>query len=256
MKNRMHYNGKTIEFNGKVIDCEDTDQLVALKDLALVYGADFNTRQGLNIKLSNEAPPLADHEQTIDVDQLLSDAVKNKDISSDTAKNLKEQYQNMPQKLPALLQSLKEQRIKYLMSLDWDALDKKDLLTELKQKFYNGFKEKYHIKFGKFPKDDATANNDSLIAKENEKLLKFAIANKDVTPEEAAVLKNNFKDNPQKLKEILNERKHSRIETLMNMSWSDLDKKGLLEELKQKYLQGFKTKHKIKFGTDWKGDSK
>lgn len=222
----------------------------------VLYDKDDNV---INLKHSGKNRLFLNHNQPatndalIDVDELLKNAIKNKDINQDTADELKKQYQHNPKKLKELIDELAKQRVSYLMSLEWNELDKEGLLEELKEKNFHGFKQKFFNAFhkeyaGKKPGKAQFEDDDIDV----DALLSYHIKNNGLQPEVAAGLKQNFKDNPKKLKEILESRAKNRVEDLMAMEWDELDKKGLLNELKEKHLHGFQKKFKDKFGVDHK----
>lgn len=205
--------------------------------------------------VSSKHNPIENDGAEIDVDALLQSAIKNNDITAEQATVLKEQFINNPDKLKSALHDFSVMRIKKLMEMNWDDLDKQGLLPELKEKYLQGFQKKYYTEFGKDHKSveeqKSISGNSNDIDSENKRLMEFAIKNKDVDPEMAALWKVNFKNNPEKLNRLLKEAVNKRVETLMEMKWDDLDKKDLLAELKQKYLQGFKLKFKEHFGLDY-----
>jgi hypothetical protein len=84
------------------------------------------------------------------------------------------------------------------------------------------------------------------------KLLKAAIDNKDITQEQAAELKKLYYETPKKLLTALHEFAALRMGYIQGLSWDELDKNGLLEELKEKYLAGFQKKYYLKFGKHYK----
>ena len=205
--------------------------------------------------ISSKHNPRENEGAKIDADALLQSAIKNNDITAEQASILKEQFINNPDKLKSALHEFSVMRIKKLMEMNWDDLDKQGLLPELKEKYLQGFQKKYYIEFGKDHKSvegqKSISDNSNDIDSENKRLMEFAIKNKDVDPEMASLWKVNFKNNPEKLNRLLKEAVNKRVETLMEMNWDDLDKKDLLSELKQKYLQGFKLKFKEHFGLDY-----
>ena len=212
---------------------------------------------GFDIKnlISSKHNPTENPDAKIDVDALLQSSIKNKDITPEQASILKKQFINNPDKIQGVLHEFSVMRVKKLMEMNWQDLDKQGLLPELKEKYLDGFQKKYYLEFGKDHKSVAeqkkASNNGHDIDSENERLTQLAIKNKDVDPEMAAQWKNNFKDNPEKLNSLLKEAVDKRVQKLMDMDWADLDKQGLLPELKQKYLQGFKLKFKEHFGHDY-----
>ena len=208
-----------------------------------------------NIKSLSSSSPIDDNAVgNINIDEQLKNAVNNKDITQEQVNELRKQYVNSPDKLTNLLHKFGQMRIKYLMSLDWNDLDKKGLLPELKEKFLQGYQQKFYTEFGKDDKtvEEQKKTNDTGIDAEIERLKEFAINNGDLEPEVAKKMQDNFKDNPEKLKKLFQEAPQNRIHSLMEFDWDKLDKEGLLPELKQKYLQGFKQKYKVNFGIDYK----
>ncbi|MEO6456546.1 MAG: hypothetical protein ABIN97_20890 [Ginsengibacter sp.] len=200
-----------------------------------------------NVRLSANEP-----EDNLDIDQMLNAAVKSKDITAEQAKLLKENYQNDARKLNSLLKEFAQMRIDYLMSLTWQELDKEALLDELKEKYLQGFQQKFYLAFGK--EHNSAINikkNKNVIDDEIERLAEFVIKNGDETAEMVGLWKDNFKANPEKLKKILEEAPQKRIDYLMSLTWRELDKGNLLEELKRKYLQGFKEKYRDQFSVEY-----
>jgi len=193
-------------------------------------------------------------EGSVNIDSLLKTAINNNDISPEVAQQLRVQYQNDPKKLQLLLNDFAKMRVDHLMSLDYDQLDKKGLLEELKEKHLQGFQQKFHTHFGKDHKsvNEQKGGNGSDIATEIKRLKEFAVKNNDIDPGAAEMMVNNFKNDPQKLKKLLQDTSKNRIDHLMSFTWDKLDKKGLLEELKEKYLNGFKQKYLEKFGIEYK----
>ena len=202
----------------------------------------------LNLSASHDNAP---KDENLDVDKMLNEALKNNDITEDQKKALRETWINEPGKLARVLLTFKQMRVDYLMSLSWEELDKTDgLLKELKEKFLQGYEQKFFVHFGKMP--PGTKISESTEKDEIERLIKFAIANKDLEPEIAAQWKVNFKDDLPKLKKLVLGAAQSRIDFLMTKSWSWLDHNDHMEELKRKYLEGFKMKYKEQFGVDYK----
>ena len=193
-------------------------------------------------------------DDNLDIEALLKAAIKDNDISPEVAQSLRKQYQNKPGRLQLLLKDFSKMRVDYLMSFDYDQLDKNGLLAELKEKYLQGFQQKFYKQFGKDHKsvEGQTSGKGTDIKSEIKRLKEFAIKNKDIDPEVANMMEANFKDDPEKLKKLFQDAPKERIDFLMDRPWDKLDKEGLLEELKQKYLQGFKQKYLENFGVHYK----
>ena len=82
-------------------------------------------------------------DSSVNTEALLKTAINNNDISPEVAQQLRVQYQNDPKKLQLLLNDFSKMRVDHLMSLDYDQLDKKGLLEELKEKHLQGFQQKW-----------------------------------------------------------------------------------------------------------------
>jgi hypothetical protein len=190
--------------------------------------------------------------KNINIDEELTKAYNNKDITKDQQALLKQHFNNDGNGLVSILEEFRKMRINYLMSLEWDDLDKQNLLDELKGKYLLGFQQKYNVKFGKQHLSFTQDKKKPDLKKQIELQAQFVIDNKDETPDMVAAWKQNFKDDPNKLLKLLKEATQKRIDELMSMEWSELDKDSLLPELKKKYFDGFKSKYKQKFGIDYK----
>jgi hypothetical protein len=213
-------------------------------------------------------------EDSLNVDDLLKKAVLSKDITVEQADKLKKVYEQSPKNLVSILKDFKQMRVNYLMSLDYDQLDKSDMMAELKEKYLQGYQQKYYQQFGKqhtsFSQDDnLKKKNDKafedakkahsdvngtipVFSKDIENLIKFAIDNKDLSPQNALLMKHINRDHPERIKELVSKLPKERVDELMQETWEKLDKSNLLEELKAKYLEGFKMKYKDHFGIDYK----
>lgn len=202
---------------------------------------------------SNTLPAMLDKEQTdnLNIDELLSASIKNNDITPQQAVELKRLYQNDATKLKMALNDFSKERIKYLMDLGWEQLDKKGLLEELKRKYLQGFNQVFFDRFGKAP-EQPKSSEDKQTEIDVDALLKLYIDNNTINAQVAQGLRRNFTD-PEKLKSVLEEFAKQRIEWFMGMDYDKLDRKGLLEELKEKYFQGFKQKFKDKYHVDYTG---
>ena len=71
-----------------------------------------------------------------------------------------------------------------------------------------------------------------------ETIIANAIKFKDITPEMAVTLRNNHKDTPNKLFELISAFGYDRLIYLMNLPYDELDKSDKMNELHDKYLQG------------------
>jgi len=151
-----------------------------------------------------------------------------------------------------LITEFRKMRIEYLMSLDFDELDKLGFLEELQTKYLQGFQQKWFARYGKHHKSFTETGSTAVKQKEIDALIQFAIDNKDITAELGTMWKKNFKDDPDKLLQLVKEAPQKRIDQLMNLSWENLDTNNLLEELKRKYLEGYKIKYHQKFGIEYK----
>ncbi|WP_315819222.1 hypothetical protein [Paraflavitalea speifideaquila] len=65
-------------------------------------------------------------------------------------------------------------------------------------------------------------------------------------------LRTIYKDDPEGLAQALEEYADNRRLALLYCSWETLDRQGLLEELKERDLEGFKAKYKQTFNRDYK----
>lgn len=211
--------------------------------------------------------------ENLSVGDMLKKSVLTKDITSEQAAQLKKVYEHCPKELALILKDFTQMRVNYLMSVDYEELDKSDLMAELKEKYLQGYQQKYYQQFGKqhasFSQDDTfNKKNDKAItdakkvyhdasvvipvfSKQIENLIQFAIDNKDLSPQDAVLMKHINRDHPERIKDLVSKLPKQRIDTLMQESWEDLDKNDLLEELKTKYLEGFKMKYKNHFGIEY-----
>jgi hypothetical protein len=193
-----------------------------------------------------------DEVELFDVDEMLNYAFKNKDITSKEKSDLKTAWEHNPGKLRQLLLEFRQKRVDYLMTLSYDELDKskEGLLAELKNKYLQGYEQKFFVEFGKMPAN--SVSKETIDQKEIDRLFQFAVNNKDIDPSQVAFMKECFKDRLDELRILLKAMQQKRIDELMNTTWIKLDKNNLLEELKTKYLEGFKTKFKEQFGIEYK----
>ncbi len=83
-----------------------------------------------------------------------------------------------------------------------------------------------------------------------EKVIKEALAEKDLTPEKAAQIKKEFAHNPQALQTEVNKYKGSRLKMLDAMDYKELDRQGLLQELHDKDYATFRKKYMLQFGKE------
>ena len=229
-----------------------------LSNKILVDAAKKNVHFGVN----GSAEETAREDINIDVDEALRKSVVNKDITQDTADQLKQQYLNAAKGLTALLLQFAQQRIDYLMGLSWDELDKGDsLLEELKRKYLSGYEQKFYEAFGRKPtenkgKGSAPKSNES----ENEKdhreirnLIAYALSNNDIDEQTAEFILACHADNRdlRQCKETIARYAAKRIDYLMSFELPELDKKGLAEELKTKFYQGYLQKFKEAYKVDY-----
>jgi hypothetical protein len=85
-------------------------------------------------------------------------------------------------------------------------------------------------------------------------LLSTAVQDYDITSSQAEILKNQYPpDKAGPLKALLQEMSKMRIRHLMSFSFDELDKKGLLEELKGKFYDGLQIKFIQRFGKQYTG---
>ncbi|MEP7317121.1 MAG: hypothetical protein ABI921_00210 [Panacibacter sp.] len=187
--------------------------------------------------------------EKLSTDELLKEAVKSKNITPEQAAIFKEQWDGQPDKLKPLLDEFAKLRLRFLMGLDWDELDKKDLLSELKEKFIAGYQMKYFLQFGYGPNEKKLSKNAKPAEYVNiDDLLAWAVENKYLDQVTAEGWKRNFGKDPEHLLKMVSDIPLTRLESLMQNSWDELDKDGLLDELKNISLASFREKFKSRFG--------
>jgi len=193
----------------------------------------------------------------IDFNKLIKDALVNKDITEQQCSVLIDNCEKNPDSiicLPKTLEEFRNMRVNYLISLGYDELDKKGLSEELKTKSLEGFQQLYFVKFGKHHSTSTVLKVDKGLKQEIENLIQYAIDTKVITPELAAELKRGLSDNLPLLKERILHLLDQNDESLKSRPWDELEKFGLLEELKKLHFEVFKKKFKEKFGIDYKGN--
>lgn len=217
---------------------------------ALVLYDNSNTEISLMQLMSLSSPTVAIAATSVDkksLDEMLSTAVKDKDITPEMSIVLKRNYADKVYALPDLLKAYTNMRIKHLVSQGFTALDRSGDLQELKDKSQLDYDKLFFEKFGKYPNQNPSGKS------ANEKMLQYAVDNKDITPEHAVGIKWNTQNDPERMPSMIDAAKKANIESLMDRTWEDLDKNDLLQQLKDKNLQGFKAKYRQKFGMEYKG---
>ena len=89
---------------------------------------------------------------------------------------------------------------------------------------------------------DMPNENDLRILIDKPTMLSIAIKNKDISPEMAVTLKNNFNGSLSGLYETICSLADERLRYLMSLPYKELDRSDMMEELRNKYLQGYKRK--------------
>lgn len=108
---------------------------------------------------------------------------------------------------------------------------------------------KLNIINGKINPMNTDNNSENL---DSNKLIDEALKNNDINSETAIALKETYADQPSKLHNVLSELSDMRIKSLMDTSWSDLDKSNMGEELNNKYALGHRWKKFLAFGKNGK----
>jgi hypothetical protein len=144
-------------------------------------------------------------------------------------------------------------RLQRLTAMSWDELDKADLLAELKSKDFPAFNKKFAEKFGK-PAAAAVADEEAKkVDRKIHEQLRLAYIDHIITPEMLHTLKQSHKGKPDELAAVLEALAGQRVDELKAMPFDELDRKGLLEELKRKDLAAFRSKYKEAFGKEYTG---
>lgn len=93
------------------------------------------------------------------------------------------------------------------------------------------------------------ANEENIYANiDIKKLLQENVEANNITDEQAKLLQEQYQNMPHKLVEALKEFAKLRLDYLMSLSWEELDKEDLTEELKNKYPAGLAQKFAMEFG--------
>ncbi len=108
--------------------------------------------------------------------------------------------------------------------------------------------------------------NATILAEKVTRILNKAVEDKKITVEMKAQFAEDYSTNPDGLEKLigsfpsyvplsqkLNAGASERIDQLKNKSWDELDKEGLLTELKNLDIEAFKAKYLSKFNQEWKG---
>ena len=95
---------------------------------------------------------------------------------------------------------------------------------------------------------DLLIDSEVQILDTKETIIANAIKFKDITPEMAVTLRNNHKDSPAKLFELISAFSYDRLMYLMSLPYDELDKSDKMNELHDKYLQGYKRKISVETG--------
>jgi len=94
---------------------------------------------------------------------------------------------------------------------------------------------------------------DKYFDKDIESMLKTAFEDGTITIEVRALLFKQYQDKPNELRSLLTSMAASRLRYLLSLTYPQLDKLGLVEELMQRDVMGFLRLFKAYFGVDYKG---
>ena len=225
--------------------------------------ADFGKRgtsmHGTHSKVHN-AP--ADPKE---LEKILALAVKENNITPEVAIQLKKQYADCPQgELEEMISRFASERLRYLVSLDWEALDKSTMGEELRRRSLFEYQEKVFETFGK----DLNINghkkepqgkkpltiDDVIMYAENRGLLD--VGTPEVKADVISGIIRDYRNNPELLLKKYRADASRFNKDILAASWSYLDKNGLLEKLKEDNFDEFKKKFKEEFGVEYKDQAK
>jgi hypothetical protein len=207
-----------------------------------------------NIALSST---YEDQNKNIDVDAELNHALTQNDITPGMAKQLKNEFGHDPKALKAKLDTYKGGRVKYLIGLTYDELDKQGLMQELKESDFAAYRKKFFLQFGKEPKEQVEINKRNVLTaddlKKKENLL---IANGRWNQSGIATWKAGMKGDMEAYNEWLDKQLIIDEVDYSDKDWDELEKNDALAELKENHYSLFKQKFKEKFGVDYKEGKK
>lgn len=92
--------------------------------------------------------------------------------------------------------------------------------------------------------------NKSLL-EEIDLILYKAYEEKTIPPAHLHELKENYKNNINGLREVLEKMSDNRTDFLNKMSWAELEQNMMLEEFEKRDFEAFKKKYKQQFGRDY-----
>lgn len=194
-------------------------------------------------------------EKNISIDEIINQAIKNKNITSEQAEPLRKNYAGNPLGLNNILKDFAAMRLRWLMSQEWEYLDKNSLLPELKEKYEEGYALRFYIKFGKMPdwyvQAPSLSFND-MTKLELERLIDFCIELGFIDESTIQLLYVRFGSDYNGYKNHLLTLVKNGIEPLKKQTWDELDKAGSLEKLKKKCFASYKEKFYEKFGVEYK----
>lgn len=185
------------------------------------------------------------NKQSVDINELINQAKKDKNITSDQVESLKKAYEGKPDELMTILKEFAKMRIDHLMSLSWEQLDKSDLGTELANKYRLGYEYKRYEHFGK-----------SKSKNQFDYLFEWAVDKCGWDEDSKEFIKGcceKYTDGSvEALRQRIKQYHERRLEELRGEDWNKLD----VEWLKENYYELFKQKYKEHFGIDYKEKNK
>ena len=189
------------------------------------------------------------------ISELLGISVKRNDITSETALQLKNQYEDSQKgrrDLSALLFEFAKDHIHFMMLQTYDDLDKKGLLPELKEKYLFGFTQIYYLRFG--VGYGSNEKKSSALKTDGELLLQFAVDNGIVNEDLEYNLKYAYsqkKDSELLYQSVLKSIKQF-IDRFEEENYDQIKNLGKLDKLKEIYYTCFIQKYLEKFGFEYK----
>lgn len=166
---------------------------------------------------------------------LISEALQEKNITSEQAIELKKVYLEKPCDLHKLLIEFADMKIKFLMGCTWKELDRSSLGEELKKKYALGFRWKRFLEFGK----------SNII---NMNTLYSFVKDNGIDIPDNKFTRDVFNNDPAKLIERINKDLNFWYGEMRHNSWKQIEKDNLMNTLKSDYNQIFNDKYKSYFG--------
>jgi len=207
---------------------------------------------------STTIPPVEKTMDYIDAKKakdIILTAIKKKEITQSNGEELYKTFSDRPLfELIRAIENLAAERIKFLINMPYDELDKGNFLPELKSKYAFGFELIYYEKFGRNSSDTGKGSLAMDDAGRLENVIAFALKNNSSLTQDIVQSVKNNRSKDETLEPIITQFKNyaqERIVEMMAKSWDELQRLGWNNELKEKYFHGWKQKYKAEFGIEY-----